>query len=39
MLGWNLGNCSYLIRKKIGKGEVIISTLDLIKMGKLNILP
>ena len=39
MLGWNLGNCSYLIRKKIGKGEVIISTLDLIKTGKLNILP
>jgi hypothetical protein len=39
MLGWNLANCSYLIRKKIGKGEIFISTLDLIKTGKLDILP
>ncbi|MEA1884240.1 MAG: hypothetical protein U9N62_06955 [Thermotogota bacterium] len=37
-LGWNLANCSYLIRKKIGEGEMIISTLDLIKTGKLHIL-
>ena len=38
-LGWNFGNCSYLIRKKIGKGQIIISTLDLLntkKMGMLN---
>ncbi|MFP4461131.1 MAG: sugar-binding domain-containing protein [Thermotogota bacterium] len=39
MLGWNLTNGSYVVRKKIGKGEIILSTLDLIKNGKLSILP
>ena len=37
MLGWNLGNCSYLIRKKIGKGEIIISTLDLLNTKKMGV--
>jgi len=39
MLGWDLTNGSYVVRKKIGKGEIILSTLDLIKTGKLSILP
>lgn len=39
ILGWNLGGCSYLIRKKVGKGEMIISTLDLLNTSKMGLLP
>jgi len=38
-LGWDLAQCALLMRKKIGKGEIIISTLNLTDSRKLSIIP
>ncbi|HPR97498.1 MAG TPA: hypothetical protein PK466_14300, partial [Thermotogota bacterium] len=38
MIGWNLAPCACVIRKRVGRGEIIISTLDLEATQKLYLL-